>query len=504
MPMIDPNDPRLTAYALDELPAAERAEFENLLRSDPAARASVDDIRLTMAVLDEALAQEPLPARATVLPSAARRHWLRRLFAEQWTIWVPLGVSACFALFFWGVYLPAHNRDLDTAFRSAERARHDRVVTANQFSQLAPGEPAATATSAAAPSERAAIPTPGPGFNAGALSSIQPNYFLTAQQNPLSTFALEVETTAYTDVRRFLEAGELPPSGLVRIEELVNAFRYRYPQPAGAEPFSISADLRPAPWAAEHKLVRIALQGREHPTPATSSGAESPQEPGAVTRPLLHPTPLAQAEARQLLTEQAGAAIQTIASDVRVQVEFNPAKVLAYRLIGYENRLLKGDDFAQPGDGRAIGASHAVTALYEIIPAGTKAALPATVASPKSQHPAAGSAAATNEWLTVKLRYHTPGSEVPQAAIVPLHAGRYDDEKATDPDFQFAAAVAGFGMLLQGSPFKGGMSWDMVEKLAVSGMGADEGGYRKEFVGLVKKAHALDAATAPVPSGPAP
>ena len=502
MPKIDPNDPRLTAYALDELSAAERDEFENLLRGDPAARAAVDDIHRTMAVLDAALAQEPLPARTTVLPAAARRHWLRRLFAEQWTIWVPLGVSAGFALFFWGVYLPAYNRKLDTAFRSAERARQDRFVTANQFQQFAPGAPASAPTPAAGPCERGAIPAPGPGFNAGALSSIQPNYFLTALQNPLSTFALEVETTAYTDVRHFLEAGELPPSGLVRIEELVNAFHYRYPQPAGAEPFAISADLRQAPWAADHKLVRIALQGREPAAvPAAATSAEALQDPAAIAASLRHPTPIAQAEARQLLTDEAGAAIQTIARDVRVQVEFNPAKVLAYRLIGYENRLLKGDDFAQSTDGRAIGAGHAVTALYEIIPAGAKTDLPPGDAL-KYQHPTASTAAATNEWLTVKLRYRTPGSEVAQAAIVPLHAGRYDDEKAADPDFQFAAAVAGFGMLLQDSPFKGGMSWDMVEKLAVSGVGTDEGGYRKDFVGLVKKAHALDPSTTPTSEPP--
>ena len=79
------------------------------------------------------------------------------------------------------------------------------------------------------------------------MNTIQPNYFLTAQQNPLSTFALQVESSAYTDVRRFLEAGERPPTGLVRIEELVNAFHYRYPRPIGPEPFAVSAELRPAP-----------------------------------------------------------------------------------------------------------------------------------------------------------------------------------------------------------------------------------------------------------------
>lgn len=504
MPKIDPNDERLTAYALDELSSAERAEFETLLRDDPAARATVEDIRRTMAALGEALAHEPLPARAVALP-VPRPHWLRRLFAEQWTIWVPLGASAGFALFFWSVYLPAYNQRLDSEHRTAARARQERIATVTQFPQLAANEPATTAAPVPAAAERPAQPAPSPGFNTGALNTIQPNYFLTALQNPLSTFALQVETTAYTDVRRFLEAGERPPTGLVRIEELVNAFHYRYPRPAGPEPFAVSAELRPAPWAADHKLVRIALQGREPAgaAPATEIAAASAPTPAAVAPPVRHPNPVAQADARQFLADQAGATLPTIARDVKVQVEFNPAKVLAYRLIGYENRLLKGDDFERQTDGGTIGAGHAVTALYEIIPAGTKETLP-PADELKYQHPAATTAAATNEWLTVKLRYRTPGGDQAKAAIVPLHAGRYDDVKAADPDFQFAAAVAGFGMLLQDNPFKGGMSWDMVEKLAVSGVGADEDGYRKEFVNLVKKARALEPAVAPAPAPTTP
>ena len=492
MPKIDPNDPRLTAYALDEMSGAELAAFETLLRDDPAARATIEDIRRTMAALGEALAQEPLPERAVELP-VARPHWLRRLFAEQWTLWVPLAAAAGFAVFFWSVYLPKHNRQLDAQYLAGQRAHQQQIAVVTQFPQLVATVPSPAAAPIVSTAEHTPVPAPTPGFNTAAANTIQPNYFLTALQNPLSTFALQVDSAAYGDVRRFLQAGERPPTGLVRIEELVNAFHYRYPQPAGPEPIAVSAELRPAPWAADHKLVRIALQGRE---PAAVSATTAVAE-NAV--PVRHPNPVAQAEARQFLTDQAGAAIQTIAHDVKVQVEFNPAKVLAYRLIGYENRLLKGDDFARPADGGTIGAGHAVTALYEIIPAGAKTDLPPPPEL-KYQHPTATTAAATNEWLTVKLRYKTPGSDTAKAAIVPLHAGRYDDEKAADPDFQFAAAVAGFGMLLQDNPFKGGMSWDMVEKLAESGVGPDEDGYRKEFVSLVKKARALDPATPPAPA----
>jgi hypothetical protein len=493
MSMIDPNDQRLTAYALDEMSATERAEFETLLRDDPAARATIEDIRRTMAALGEALAQEPLPARAVELP-VARSHWVRHLFAEQWTFWVPLGAAAGFALFFWSVYLPGYNRRLDAQHRADQRAHQQQIAIVTQFPQLVASTP--PPAPAVATAEHVPAPAPTPGFNTADANTIQPNYFLTALQNPLSTFALQVDSAAYGDVRRFLQAGERPPTGLVRIEELVNAFHYRYPQPAGPEPIAVSAELRPAPWAADHKLVRIALQGRE---PTAASATATGGTTVAEATPPRHPNPVAQAEARRFLTDQAGAAIQTIAHDVKVQVEFNPAKVLAYRLIGYENRLLKGDDFARPADGGTIGAGHAVTALYEIIPAGAKADLPAPPEL-KYQHPTATTAAATNEWLTVKLRYKTPGNDTAKAAIVPLHSGRYDDEKAADPDFQFAAAVAGFGMLLQDNPFKGGMSWDMVEKLAESGVGSDEDGYRKEFVSLVKKARALDPATPPAPA----
>lgn len=496
MPKIDPSDPRLTHYALDEMSAAERAAFEILLRDDPAARASAEEIRRTVAALTEALVQEPLPSRTVLLP-VARPHWLRRLVTESWTIWLPLGAAAGFALFFWSVYLPAYNRQRDTDFRTAERARQQHIAAFTPIPQLIATEPAPGAVGNDTPPP---VSPRNPGFNAGALNTIQPNYFLTALQNPLSTFALEVDTAAYGDVRRFVEAGERPPTGLVRIEELVNAFRYRYPPPVGPAPFAVTADLRPAPWATEHKLVRIALQGREDPAAGTASAttAAPATEQAASARPIRHPNPAAQEQARQYLAAQADSSRQPIARDVKVQIEFNPAKVLAYRLIGYENRLLLGDDFARNTDGGAIGAGHAVTALYEIIPAGAQAEL-SPADELKYQRPTATTAAATNEWLTVKLRYKTPSSEVAQSAIVPLHAGRYDDEKAADPDFQFAAAVAGFGMLLQNNPFKGGMSWDMVEKLAVSGVGADEGGYRKEFVSLVKKARALAPDPAPAP-----
>ena len=498
MPKIDPSDPRLTTYALDEMSTTERAEFETLLREEPAARATVEELRRTIAALDDALAREPLPSRAIELP-VARPHWLRRLASEHWTIWVPLGAAAGFALFFWGVYLPAYNRQQDAAFRTAALTGQQHLTAFTPIPLLAASEPAPAAGVTA---ERTPRAPRNPGFSAGALNTIQPNYFLTALQNPLSTFALQVDTAAYGDVRRFLEAGERPPTGLVRIEELVNSFRYRYPQPAGAEPFAVTAELRPAPWATEHKLVRIALQGREPALVAAATAA--PAEPTATTAELAttrHLNPAAQEQARQYLAEQATATRQTIARDVKVQVEFNPTKVLAYRLIGYENRLLQGDDSARNTDGGAIGAGHAVTALYEIIPAGVKTEL-SPADELKYQRPTATTAAATNEWLTVKLRYRTPGSPTAHSAIVPLHAGRYDDEKAADPDFQFAAAVAGFGMLLQDNPFKGGMSWAMVEKLAESGVGPDEGGYRKEFVTLVKKARALEPAPAPAPVSP--
>jgi Ca-activated chloride channel family protein len=188
-------------------------------------------------------------------------------------------------------------------------------------------------------------------------------------------------------------------------------------------------------------------------------------------------------EARKVFVEQ-GAALVCVAKDVKFQVDFNPAKVGAYRLIGYENRLLKQEDFKNDAkDAGDMGSGHTVTAIYEIVPVGVKIDLP-DVDPHKYQTPAktAGNA---DEWLTVKMRYKHPDGETSKelAAILKGTGSGQGSE-----DFRFASAVVEFGLLLRESPFKGNANYDAIIDRAVGANGYDPNGHRKEFVEMVKKA----------------
>lgn len=199
-------------------------------------------------------------------------------------------------------------------------------------------------------------------------------------------------------------------------------------------------------------------------------------------------------EARKLLVEQAGGTLVTIAKDVKVQLEFNPRLVAAYRLIGYENRLLQAEDFSDDKkDAGDIGAGHAVTALYEIIPATQQEAI-APVGHLKYQRPAElTDAASSDEILTLKLRYKKPSNDVSErAATFPLRdtARGFGEASA---DFRFAAAVAGFGLMLRDSEFKGDLTYDAVLELAQQAIGNDRYGRRTELVNIVRLAKAITA-----------
>jgi hypothetical protein len=304
--------------------------------------------------------------------------------------------------------------------------------------------------------------------------------FLSAAQNPLSTFALDVDPASYANVRRFLQAGERPPADAVHIEELVNYFPYAYATPQNNAPLAATLEVAAAPWAPAHRLVRIGLKARAVP---------------------------------------AGDVLVTVAKDVTVQVEFNPARVQAYRLIGYDHRALKKEDFNHnaitAGD---VGAGHTVTALYEIVPAGVKP--PATpgvealtyskVESQESRVQGASAFAPFDrlkatavkeardqesetskaELLTVKVRYTPIEGGAGQQLEFPLtdHGAAFAEAST---DFKFAAAVAGFGLILRESSLKGSATLAGVEQWAGQGLGPDAGGYRAEFIGLVHQAEKL-------------
>jgi Ca-activated chloride channel family protein len=193
-------------------------------------------------------------------------------------------------------------------------------------------------------------------------------------------------------------------------------------------------------------------------------------------------------EARKVLVTEAGGTLVTIAKDVKIQVEMNPAAVSAYRLIGYENRVLRAEDFADDTkDAGDIGAGHSVTALYEIVPAGvdTRVAVPPAL---KYQGERPRAANGDGELLTVSVRYKEPDAETSRLISVPVL-----DSAANPPSgtLRFAAAVAGFGMLLRGSEHRGDATWTQVADMARTAGGDDPHGYRAELVRLVETAAAL-------------
>ena len=194
-------------------------------------------------------------------------------------------------------------------------------------------------------------------------------------------------------------------------------------------------------------------------------------------------------EAAKVLVEQMGGTLVTIAKDVKIQVDFNPSKVASYRLIGYEDRMLKARDFNDDKkDAGEIGAGHTVTAFYEIVPAGRESDAPGVDPS-KYQEPAVAKSPLAKELFTVRLRYKAPQGDESRPFSFPVVDDGIDDSP-TD-DFRFASAVVEFGLLLRDSPAKGKASWDSVMERAESSRGPDASGYRREFLELVKKARTM-------------
>lgn len=265
------------------------------------------------------------------------------------------------------------------------------------------------------------------------------NPFVDVAAVPRSTFAIDVDTTSYAVVRQSLTSGVLPPPDAVRIEEMVNSFPYDYPPPDGDRPITVHSEVSQCPWNDAHRLVRIGIKARE----------TEPMSPG----------------------------LATIAGDVTVQVEFNPAEAARYRLIGYEKRATATEDFR---DGRKeageIDAGHTATALYEIVPA-------ATVASGTL-------AGGRRELLTVRLRCRAPDGAQSDETVSPLTDSGATFAMASD-DFRFAAAVAAFGMLLRHSRYAGEATLAAVRQYAAGAMGEDPDGKRAEFLDLVDRARQL-------------
>lgn len=460
-------------------------------------------------------------------------------------------------------------------------------------------------------------------FNTEEYNAISENNFKSVKDYPLSTFSVDVDTASYSNVRRMINNGERVVPDAVRIEEMINYFKYDYKKPAPDVPFSINTELSDCPWNKNAKLLLIGLQAKEidlenRPSSnlvflldvsgsmdepnklplmqkafvmltenlnendrisiATYAGAERVVLKGAKGNEtmkivsaieeltaggatageagIIKAYELAREyfieggnnrvilatdgdlnvgissegdlvrlieekrnsgiylsvlgfgtgnlkdnkmealadngngnyhyidsvlEAKKVLVEEMGGTLYTVAKDVKLQVEFNPAYIKGYRLIGYENRLLATEDFIDDSkDAGEIGAGHRVTALYEIIETGSEQEIAESNLKYQDQQIISDS----NEWLTINVRYKEPNEDTSKLISVTVDESDYTSEM---PDnLRFASSVAAFGMLLRESKWKGEASYQMIlDNLKNCDFSSDE--YKEEFVYLVKK-----------------
>ncbi|MCE3227875.1 MAG: hypothetical protein K0S32_2426 [Bacteroidetes bacterium] len=469
--------------------------------------------------------------------------------------------------------------------------------------------------------------------NAEDYSRIVENDFRSVMREPLSTMSIDVDRASYSNIRRFINQGSLPPKDAVRVEEMINYFNYHYAQPQDEMPFSITTEYTECAWNKNHNIVHIGIQGRDmskEKAPASNlvflidvSGSMSTDDrlplvksglrllvgelraqdkvsivvyagaAGMVLPPtsgsdkqtimnaidklgaggstaggagieLAYKTAkdnflkegnnrvilatdgdfnvgvnsddaLVQliekkrtdgiyltvlgfgtgnykdskmekladkgngnyayvdnlSEAKKVFVQEMSGTLHAIAKDVKVQVQFNPAKVKAYRLVGYENRVLRNEDFNDDTkDAGELGAGHTVTAIYEIVPASCTERISA-VNERKYKKVVRSADAKNNELMTLKLRYKQPKSDKKSILI---EESVTDEKKPIDQaseNTRFSSAVAQFGMILRDSKFKGQADYKSVITMANLSKGKDEEGYRSEFIRLVEKAASL-------------
>lgn len=466
-------------------------------------------------------------------------------------------------------------------------------------------------------------------------AAIKDNDFQDVARNPLSTISIDVDKASYSNVRRFLNQGYLPPADAIRIEEMINYFHYAYPQPSGEHPISVITEMADCPWNPERKLVHIGIQGKAIPKdeslpnnlvflidvsgsmssrdklPLLQSGLELLVDQlreedkislvvyagnaGVVLKPTsgdkkaeikrmirqlraggstaggagiklaydlaekhflkkgnnrvilatdgdfnvgissqdglvklieekrasgiylsvlgfgtgnLQDAKMEQLadkgngnyhyidqirEAKKVLVTDLMGTILTVAKDVKVQAEFNPAQVKAYRLIGYVNRKLNAEDFNDDSkDAGELGAGASVTVIYEIIPANSEEFQPDIDPLKYQGDPRLSpDEKLASEVLTVKFRYKEPDEEESKLLSQVLAMESRELAQASS-EFQFATAVASFGIQLRKKDPTKSLDYKQILALAKKNKGVDEYGYRAEFIHLVETAQLLD------------
>ncbi|WP_254906650.1 von Willebrand factor type A domain-containing protein [Flavobacterium sp. FPG59] len=454
------------------------------------------------------------------------------------------------------------------------------------------------------------------------------NQFESPKSAPLSTFSIDVDNASYTNIRRFINNGQTVPKDAVRVEEMVNFFKYKYPQPQDQNPFSINTEYSDCPWNPKHQLLKIGLQGKNIPTdnlPASNlvflidvSGSMSDPNKlpllkqslkilvnelrkkdkvaivvyagaaGMVLRPTTGDEKqtiidaleklnaggstaggagielaykLAEEnfikggnnrvilatdgdfnvgassntdmqtlieekrksgvfltclgygmgnykdskmetladkgngnyayidniqEANRFLGKEFKGSMFAIAKDVKIQIEFNPKHVQAYRLIGYENRKLRPEDFTNDTiDAGELGSGHTVTALYEVIPTGVENEFINNQPDLKYTKTSSNGSDYSDELATIKFRYKKPDGDKSIEMVKAIENKSIPLKNSSD-DFKFSAAVAWFGLKLRDSNLVSNKSSEEIKKLAKEGLSNDEDGYKAEFVRLVE------------------
>jgi len=460
------------------------------------------------------------------------------------------------------------------------------------------------------------------------------NRFTDPGQVPLSTFAVDVDGASYSNVRRFINSGQLPPKDAVRVEEMINYFKYDLPSPVNGDPVAIHTELSSVPWNPQHRLLRIGLKAKmietaklppsnlvflidvsgsmsgsnrlplvkaslkllvdqlrdiDHVAIVTYAGAAGlklASTPGDQKIKIKEAIETLDAggstaggaglklaysiakenfikkgnnrivlasdgdfnvgassdqdmeqfivkeqqsgislsvfgfgmgnlkdskmeiladkghgnyayvdnisEARKAMVTEFGGTLFTVAKDVKLQIEFNPALVQAYRLVGYENRLMEKEDFNNDQKiGGDMGVGHTVTALYEIIPSGIKDSFLTNVDPLKYQKaPKAQVLNESAEMVTIKFRYKNPDSNKSKMKSVVVN-DKPLALKLTSNDFRFSSAVAELGMLLRGSDFKQQSDFNRLIARAKGALGEDKERYRSEFISMAENASLL-------------
>nr|WP_228520827.1 VWA domain-containing protein [Flavobacterium sp. HJJ] len=454
------------------------------------------------------------------------------------------------------------------------------------------------------------------------------NQFESPKATPLSTFSIDVDNASYTNIRRFINDGQTVPKDAVRVEEMMNFFKYKYPQPQNQHPFSINTEYNNCPWNPNHQLLKIGLQGKNIPTdnlPASNfvflidvSGSMSdanklpllkqsmkilvnelrkkdkvaivvyagaagmvlPPTAGDQKQTIIDALEKLNAggstaggagielayklaeenfikggnnrvilatdgdfnvgatsntdmqtlieqkrksgvfltclgygmgnykdskmetlsdkgngnyayidniqEANRFLGKEFKGSMFAIAKDVKIQIEFNPKQVQAYRLIGYENRKLRPEDFTNDAiDAGELGSGHTVTALYEVIPTGVKSEFINNQLDLKYTKTSSNESDYSDELATIKFRYKKPDGNK-SIEMVKVIENKSIPLKNSSDDFKFSAAVAWFGLKLRDSNLVPNKSSEDIKKLAKEGLSNDEDGYKAEFIRLVE------------------